>query len=350
MLRAENGGERLVPGRRLTALLLAGALGALVTAIVHGRGAAPGSSDSAAVRDAAPTWGRELGPTAEQEAGGLGIVPPAILAPPPSAADTARGPATLSQPRLPARPPAPRTPPAPHSPAAPRYSPAPHPSPVPHRSDAPPASSGRAADSNASSHGVLGSGVASSVAAPAPAPPSGHDATAANEAGDVPGAAQPVSQTETATGQGVRANDNAAGAASTAGTSGAPGDGEVTGASSGAGSSAVRAAPAAPVWTAPRVVSTGTTAYPGAAFHLSVRRQDLGASVAVAGSEGAVTVRAFVLADGVVRTVEVARSSGSGILDRAAVEAVRGWQFAPATRDGVPQDAYVTFDVRYVVR
>jgi len=98
------------------------------------------------------------------------------------------------------------------------------------------------------------------------------------------------------------------------------------------------------------VVSTGTMAYPGAAFHLSVRRQDLGASVAVAGSEGAVTVRAFVLADGAVRTVEVARSSGSDILDRAAVEAVRGWQFAPATRDGVPQDAYVTFDVRYVVR
>jgi len=90
--------------------------------------------------------------------------------------------------------------------------------------------------------------------------------------------------------------------------------------------------------------------YPGAAFHLTVRHQDLGASVAVVGSEGAVTVRALVLADGIVRNVEVARSSGSDVLDRAAVEAVRGWQFTPAARDGVPQDAYVTVEVRYVVR
>jgi len=48
--------------------------------------------------------------------------------------------------------------------------------------------------------------------------------------------------------------------------------------------------------------------------------------------------------------VEVTASSGSAILDRAAAEAVRRWVFAPATRNGVPVDAYVTFTIRYVVR
>ncbi len=90
--------------------------------------------------------------------------------------------------------------------------------------------------------------------------------------------------------------------------------------------------------------------YPGEAFRLTVRRQDLAPELALEGTEGTVGLRVFVPADGTVRTVEVIVSSGSAILDRTAAQAVRRWRFAPATRDGVPIDAYVTFKIRYVVR
>jgi periplasmic protein TonB len=90
--------------------------------------------------------------------------------------------------------------------------------------------------------------------------------------------------------------------------------------------------------------------YPGDAFRLTVRREDLGAAAVVQGSEGVVGVRALILSTGEVRAVEVTGSSRSDALDRAAVDAVRGWRFAPATRDGAPIDAYVTLRIRYVVR
>jgi protein TonB len=90
--------------------------------------------------------------------------------------------------------------------------------------------------------------------------------------------------------------------------------------------------------------------YPGEAFHLMVRRQDFGPELSLGGAEGTVALRVFVLADGTVGTVEVITSSGSAVLDRTAVQAVRRWRFAPATRDGVPMDAYATFKVRYMVQ
>jgi len=90
--------------------------------------------------------------------------------------------------------------------------------------------------------------------------------------------------------------------------------------------------------------------YPGDAFRLTVRRQDLGAAAVVEGTEGVVGMRALILSTGEVRAVEVTGPSGSNALDRAAVDAVRGWRFAPATRDGAPIDAYVTLRIRYVVR
>jgi protein TonB len=57
-----------------------------------------------------------------------------------------------------------------------------------------------------------------------------------------------------------------------------------------------------------------------------------------------------VRSDGAVSRVEIAVSSGSDVLDRAAVDAAQRWHFAPATRDGVPIDAYATLKIRYVVR
>jgi TonB family protein len=100
----------------------------------------------------------------------------------------------------------------------------------------------------------------------------------------------------------------------------------------------------------PRVITLAGTDYPGEAFRVTVARQDLGSNLVVQGPEGSVRVRALVRADGLLGSVEVAVSSGSAILDRAATEAVRRWVFAPATRNGVPLDAYVTFTIRYVVR
>ncbi len=90
--------------------------------------------------------------------------------------------------------------------------------------------------------------------------------------------------------------------------------------------------------------------YPGDAFRLTVRRQDLGAAAVVEGTEGVVGMRALILSTGEVRAVEVTGPSGSNALDRAAVDAVRGWRFTPATRDGASIDAYVTLRIRYVVR
>jgi len=139
---------------------------------------------------------------------------------------------------------------------------------------------------------------------------------------------------------------SAAGGDEGAATSPAPGP-----LSAGDGTAAARPAPPVPpVVTAPRVIFTGEMVYPGDAFHLTLRRQDLGAALALVGTEGTVGVRALILADGTVSGVEVLRSSGSPVLDRAAADAVRRWQFAPATRDGAPIDAYVTLSVRYVVR
>ncbi len=113
---------------------------------------------------------------------------------------------------------------------------------------------------------------------------------------------------------------------------------------------AADAAPSPPRVVPPRVISMAGIDYPGEAFHLVARRQDLGSGLQVVGAEGTVSLRALVRADGAVRDVEVVSSSGSEVLDRTAVETVLRWHFAPATRDGVPIDAYVTLKIRYMVR
>ena len=54
------------------------------------------------------------------------------------------------------------------------------------------------------------------------------------------------------------------------------------------------------------------------------------------GVGGTVKVLANVAPDGSVAKVEVAEGSGNRDLDRAALDAVRRWQFKPATRNGQP--------------
>lgn len=53
-----------------------------------------------------------------------------------------------------------------------------------------------------------------------------------------------------------------------------------------------------------------------------------------AGEQGTVVLQVDVGADGKPGDVSIAQRSGSRDLDRAALEAVRGWSFEPAIRDG----------------
>lgn len=56
---------------------------------------------------------------------------------------------------------------------------------------------------------------------------------------------------------------------------------------------------------------------------------------------GRVRVRLLIRSDGAVAIVEVIVSSGNTSLDEAARRGLLRWRFVPATRDGVPIDAYL---------
>ena len=65
--------------------------------------------------------------------------------------------------------------------------------------------------------------------------------------------------------------------------------------------------------------------------------------------QGTVLLRLGISVDGRVADVEVFTSSGHGVLNAAAVRAVRGWRFAPARRDGRPVTATVRLPVRFAL-
>ena len=102
------------------------------------------------------------------------------------------------------------------------------------------------------------------------------------------------------------------------------------------------AAPVAPVPapasadSVPRLVSSPAPRYPR-----SAQRR---------GIEGEVLLRVHVGTDGEPEGIDLVRGSGSRELDRAAVEGVRRWRFAPAMRNGQAVDATVqvpiTFDLQ----
>lgn len=58
----------------------------------------------------------------------------------------------------------------------------------------------------------------------------------------------------------------------------------------------------------------------------------------------------FVSASGMVEEVKVATGSGYEILDEAALDAVRGWRFAPGLRNGQPAAMRVRVPVRFELR
>lgn len=70
----------------------------------------------------------------------------------------------------------------------------------------------------------------------------------------------------------------------------------------------------------------------------------------LAGEQGVVLVRVDVATSGNVNRVLLARSSGYPALDRAAVEAVKGWTFHPASAAGIAMTSEVNVPVRFELR
>jgi protein TonB len=67
------------------------------------------------------------------------------------------------------------------------------------------------------------------------------------------------------------------------------------------------------------------------------------------GQEGTVIVQARLDGLGDVRETRIITSSGHRLLDEAALKAVRGWEFAPASRQGRGIDAWVQMPVQFVL-
>lgn len=65
------------------------------------------------------------------------------------------------------------------------------------------------------------------------------------------------------------------------------------------------------------------------------------------GIEGTVILEVLVDAAGLPGRVAIARSSGSGLLDEAAVEAVERWRFRPARRGGEPVEGHVLVPITF---
>ena len=95
-------------------------------------------------------------------------------------------------------------------------------------------------------------------------------------------------------------------------------------------------APVAEVFVPPSFLARQEPAYPERA-----RR---------AGAEGVVGVRIVLAADGSVRQVELTQSSGSRLLDEAALEAARASSFAPASRNRSPVESEAVASYRFELR
>jgi periplasmic protein TonB len=65
------------------------------------------------------------------------------------------------------------------------------------------------------------------------------------------------------------------------------------------------------------------------------------------GIEGTVRLRVLVGEDGRPQDAAVRTSSGDAGLDQAALDAVRGWRFEPARRDGVPLRAWCIVPITF---
>ncbi|MBT2325899.1 energy transducer TonB [Variovorax paradoxus] len=68
------------------------------------------------------------------------------------------------------------------------------------------------------------------------------------------------------------------------------------------------------------------------------------------GMQGKVVARVMVEPSGTVSSVEIGRTSGFPVLDRAAMEAAKCQRYEPGTLGGVPSAMWTEFPVNFVLR
>ncbi len=127
-------------------------------------------------------------------------------------------------------------------------------------------------------------------------------------------------------------------------------DGDLKSPGAGTGTLGERLPARVPILRPPVLLAGLPPEYPSNGYHVVLDRSSLTPLLQVEATEGRVTLRLLVVANGGVDRVEVTVSSGVEILDQAAVTTVGGWRFVPATRDGQPIDAWVVIPIRFVVR
>ena len=67
------------------------------------------------------------------------------------------------------------------------------------------------------------------------------------------------------------------------------------------------------------------------------------------GTEGSVTARVLIGADGRVKAIDIVKSPSDGLSDATRRQALARWRFKPATRDGVPVEGWKTMTLRFQI-
>lgn len=98
--------------------------------------------------------------------------------------------------------------------------------------------------------------------------------------------------------------------------------------------------PATPEPELPAAPSAPTETAPSALGYKSMKNVPYPRVAVTQRMEGTVILRVLVGVDGVPQDIEIERSSGHTVLDRAAKDAVMKWRFEPGTRNGQPFAAY----------
>lgn len=67
------------------------------------------------------------------------------------------------------------------------------------------------------------------------------------------------------------------------------------------------------------------------------------------GTEGLVTARVLIGADGRVKAIDIVKSPSDGLSEATRKQALARWRFKPATRDGVPVEGWKTMTLRFQI-
>lgn len=67
------------------------------------------------------------------------------------------------------------------------------------------------------------------------------------------------------------------------------------------------------------------------------------------GTEGTVTARVLIGADGRVKAIDIVKSPSDGLSEATRKQALARWRFKPATRDGVPVEGWKTMTLRFQI-